>query len=560
MLAYRKREAVPQTAGTGRFALSDLCIRNEQKQIVPLVANDVQRKYLAEILPHWDYENGGRLEMRNLREIILKARKQGFSTLVAALFFLDTINNPNTYSVVLAHDTDSTVNLFEIVKTFFKHLPEDRRPRPQYASRREFYWPDLNSRFYVGTAGTESFGRGQTLNNVHGSEVASWPNGETIAAGLLQAVPSGGNVFLESTAEGVGNFYYAEYQKARGGQNNLKPRFFGWFESEKYATPAPPDFVPAREEAVLQLRHNLSLDQLNWRREKRREPQMDVKFVQEFPATIDEAFIASGTPYFNNVRLSDIADALKSDEFAPLSTLEVLSSRSKEFEMLRLELERNIGRIGAPATLRVWELPQDGKAYIISADVSEGLDDNGSHTFDSADVWDAESGVQVAHLHGMWDTRDYGLLLAQIGFWFNTALLGVERNNHGHAVINTLLFEAHYPEAFDDRSGLYLHQEFDEYKKIKTRLRGWPTNRATRVFALDTLATMLGDNEIRPRAPETISEMMKFVKKPGGKSGGQGKSRDDRVMSAAIGAALLKLRPRLEDSPVAMSSSFRTLR
>lgn len=517
-----------------RFTFDDLNIRTKDKRTVVFEPNAVQSQYLDNVLPQW---RTGEYSMRGVREIILKSRQFGFSTLILALFFLDTINTPNTQTVVIAHDSDSTERLFQMVQRFYQHLPEALRPRTKYANRREFLWPDIDSYFFVGTAGSGEFGRGGTINNVHASEVAFWPNGEDIMAGLMQAVPQDGNVFQESTANGLGNYYYEEYERAGAGQSALTSRFFPWFAHPEYSNGELPfDFAISDDEMKLKELYGLSDGQLLWRRLKLREPGMAKKFVQEYPANPLEAFIASGNPYFDNDKLNERAAVLKGPDYAPLPkdrVLEVIPTR-----FARLRAAANNGE------LKLWDVPESDKNYVVGADTAEGITDHGDHDYDSADVFETDEWTQSAHLHGRWDTREYGLILAELGEWYNTALLGVERNNHGHAVINAIRYEANYPDANDDKNGLYLHQEYDEHKKPTQKRAGWPQTARNKAFGLDTLATCVLEEEIWIRSRDSIGEMMKFVKKAGGKAGGEGRAHDDRVISLMIAAVLLKLRPR----------------
>jgi hypothetical protein len=511
------------------ITLSDLKIRTKDKKLVTFQPNPVQIRYLDLLnkdYPAFDWRNGI-YTLCGIREDVLKARQQGMSTLWLALYFLDTINNPLTQTIILAHDAQSTEKLFKIVHRFYENLPKDKRRPKKYSNRREIEFSDIDSGIYVGTAGGSGVGRGGTLNNVHMSERAFWKDGDEVETGLLEAVPVDGNVTRETTANGM-NDYYAERQRARNGESNFKPRFFGWYLHPEYCLQPEPGFVRTTEEEECTIAYNLSNEQLAWRRNKARD--LKEKFPQEYPATEEEAFIASGTPYFDAAKLLEISRHLEH-----IATLDI--EVPGEYTTLR--------RLAANGGLQVWQTPQPCRIYIISADTAEGIDDHGEHDYDSADVWDAATWEQVAHLHGRWDTNEYGIALAQLGQWFNTALLAIERNNHGHAVINAALFQANYPEArHGEMNGLYFHQEYDENRKPVARRPGWPTTPKTKYLALDQLATATADGDIKLRCRETIGEMMTFVKLPGGKAGADGAGHDDRVSSAAIGAALLNFRPR----------------
>ena len=182
----------------------NLWIRDKQRKVIPFHLNDVQRDYNRH---------------RTTRDIILKARQEGFTTFIEGLFFADCILRDNTTSVLVAHDLDSTQKIFEIAKTFWERLPADLRRRlgePKRDNRREFSW--LNgSRFYVGTAGSGRFGHGMTINNLHCSEVSRWPRPMEAMVGLLEAVPQDGRVIMESTANGIGNYFHDQWVEAGSG-------------------------------------------------------------------------------------------------------------------------------------------------------------------------------------------------------------------------------------------------------------------------------------------------------------------------------------------------------
>jgi hypothetical protein len=512
--------------------LIDLKIRTKDRRLLSFAPNPVQASYLDLICPGW---RDGSFGVRGLREDVLKARQEGMSTLILALIFLDTINTPYTYSLILAHDADSTERLFGMIHRFWENLPEGKRRAKKYSSKRELLFSDIDSGLYVATAGAGNVGRSGTWNNVHMSERAKWKsaNPGELQAGLLEAVPADGNVWKETTAGGL-NDYYHDYKEEQAGRSRFTPRFFPWFLHTDYRTEPRTDFLPTDEEERIASDYGLDLWQLQWRRDK----VLDLKglFPQEYPSHPDDAFLASGNPYFDRMLLKEWADTLASGRYDPLPFAAVADAPLPPSGRLVAALR--------DGTLTLWGVPTDGAQYVIAADTAEGLTDSGDTDFDSADVLDAVTWTQVAHLHGKWDTHEYGLLLADLGRWYNTALLGIERNNHGHAVINAVLHAAEYPPMQPGGySGLYYHEEYDETKDMDSRRPGWPTTVKTKYFALDGLATSLTEKSLHLRSPETVAELLTFVKKPGGRAGGDGNSHDDRVMSLAIADALLKLKP-----------------
>jgi hypothetical protein len=270
--------------------------------MVPFQPNDVQGRYLDMIIPDWR----SRLLTESdewagigcgKREILLKARQFGFSTLILALFFIDTVNSANTKTVVIAHDSESTEGLFRIVRRFYDHLPAGKRPTTKYSNRRELLFKENGSSFSVMTAGTKTSGRSTTIDNLHCSEVAFWRNSEVLT-GLLQAVTPDGNIFQETTANGEGNAYWEAYQAAKEPGSVFNARFFAWFDHAAYASIPPLEFTRTAEEVALGSEYGLTDAQLWWRRSKCAEPGMGNLFRQEYPANDIEAFKVSGAKYF----------------------------------------------------------------------------------------------------------------------------------------------------------------------------------------------------------------------------------------------------------------------
>ena len=139
-------------------------IISKNGEAIPFILNEVQKKIL--------YGLKG-------RDIILKARQEGVSSLILAMFAVDFLTIENVRCVVIAHESDATQKLFDRVKFFLtsleKTFPGQVPYKLKYNSRHELVNEEKNSVFYIGTAGSRSFGRGDTIQNLHCSEVAFWP-------------------------------------------------------------------------------------------------------------------------------------------------------------------------------------------------------------------------------------------------------------------------------------------------------------------------------------------------------------------------------------------------
>jgi len=270
------------------YARAALKLRSKSGAILPLNLNRAQR-----------YVHGQLEQQRTLtgkiRALVLKGRQQGCSTYVEARFFWRTVWAQGVRTFILTHEDVATANLFEMVQRFLHHLPPELRPSVNAQNAKELLFEALDSGYKVGTAGNKSVGRSATVQLFHGSEVAFWPNAQEHAAGVLQTVPNdpGTEVILESTANGIGNFFHEQWQLATRGESEYRAIFVPWYWQDEYARPVE-EFSPSVEDRDYQSAYQLRDEQLAWRHFKLIEIG-ETRFQQEYPANAIEAFQTSGT-------------------------------------------------------------------------------------------------------------------------------------------------------------------------------------------------------------------------------------------------------------------------
>lgn len=275
------------------YARNCLSIRSKDGKIHQFRLNRAQQ-FIHERLEEQKAKTG------RVRALILKGRQQGCSTYVGGRFYQRTTWAKGLRTFILTHEDAATQNLFEMVNRYHEHCPADVRPSTGAANAKELYFDRLDSGYKVGTAGTKGVGRSSTIQLFHGSEVAFWPNAESHAAGVLQAVPDlpGTEVILESTANGIGNFYHQQWQEAERGQSDFIAVFVPWYWQDEYQKDAPEGFSLTEEEAEYAALYGLSDRQMAWRRAKIAQLKDPALFKQEYPATAAEAFQTTGQDSF----------------------------------------------------------------------------------------------------------------------------------------------------------------------------------------------------------------------------------------------------------------------
>lgn len=296
------------------FAKNCLKIVDKKGQLVPFEFNEDQM-VLHEMCEKQLAETG------MVRMVVLKGRKQGVSTYVAARFFHKAFFNSYKQVFILSHLSDSTDVLFGMVSIFYNNLPDPLKAKLLIDNKRELGFEN-NSKYTVATAGEGEIGRGATPHLFHGSEIASYSHTDNIETGIFEAVAleEGTEMILESTAKGVGNLFHKYAMMALEKTGMYRLAFLPWFIHKSNTLDIPKDklpFVHSEEEKDLLSKYDFITNrQLFWRRMKKAGKD-DWMFKQEFPATIQEAFQTSGDSFIDAEAVYKARKSTLTDTFAP---------------------------------------------------------------------------------------------------------------------------------------------------------------------------------------------------------------------------------------------------
>ena len=271
------------------YASRNLVIRTKSGGLHRFNLNQAQR-YIHERLQDQIDRQG------YVRAVILKGRQQGCSTYVGGRFYWRVTHNKGVRAFILTHEQEATNNLFDMTQRYHENCNPLVKPSTGAANAKELFFDLLDSGYKVGTAGSKGVGRSQTIQYFHGSEVAFWPFAETHAAGVMQAIPNqpGTEIILESTANGIGNFFHQQWQAAERGEGDYIAIFVPWFWQEEYRKPCPDGFTLTDLEMEYQALYSLTREQICWRREKIAQLGSEWLFKQEYPSNPAEAFQVSG--------------------------------------------------------------------------------------------------------------------------------------------------------------------------------------------------------------------------------------------------------------------------
>lgn len=281
------------------FAFYCLKIRTKNQGVVPFVLNSVQLDLLDKFYDQMQMKH-------NVRFIVLKARQMGLSTFIGALLYWWTIYHRGTKSLVLTHLDSATKELFEMIKRYHDNAPDEFKPKAHRNSTNELAFSGIDCAFKTATAGSKNVGHGSTIQCLHWSEVSRSKNQADMTAGVMQTVPSGDGsmIFLESTANGLGEYFHQTWEGAIRGENEFTPVFYPWTAMKEYRQSAV-GVEFSQEEREYQALHGIDDEQLAWRQAKMKQfegsPERRLAlFREQYPITADEAFQSSGVSFVSS--------------------------------------------------------------------------------------------------------------------------------------------------------------------------------------------------------------------------------------------------------------------
>lgn len=499
-----------------------LKIRTKSGEVITLKLNPAQERLYGII-------DEKRRAGKPVRLIILKARQMGFSTLIEALMFHASATAFNVESIVVAHTDESTAQLFRMAKRYYEDLPPLLKPMRRASNAQELLFDapaksdknGLKSRVRCATAGGSGIGRGFTFTNAHLSEFAFWP-GDKMATyiGLAQAVPylPGTMIAIESTANGYNEFktmWDAAVEAERAGdETGFTPVFFPWFEMPDYTAEVPSGLVLTDEERELKERFRLTDGQLVWRRRTiKNECGGDINlFRQEYPATPDEAFIATGQSVFEKDVLVNRRHEVEKDAWERGHFDVSFAGDGSISGFLWQRDERG--------PVRIRRHPENNVPYVIGGDTAG----TGSDDF-VGQVLDNRTGEQIAVLQHKFGEREYAIQMYALGRYYNDALIGIETNYSTYP--EKKLEEFNYPN-------LYVRQRTDTYTGKLMETYGFETNTKTRPLIIDGLKDVAAHTPENLTDFETLGQMLTFVYDDNWKPQAQLGEHDDLVMALAI--------------------------
>lgn len=505
-----------------------LKIKNEDGEIVPFVLNELQLYVWGIIKSKLDVGE-------KIRLLVLKCRQTGISTMIEAFLYLESVKDAYQKMLVLGHESKSSANLYDMFQRYYDYSPSWMQMQVDTNQReKKLKYKYLENEIDIQTAGANvdsqkaGTGRSSTYQYIHATECAFYPDYVTTFLGLLQASKKAKMIVLETTANGF-NEFRNDWVEAKEGLNEYVPVFLAWIDFKTYTKPFDSEAVKQimlrdlgsnprynefiDEEKLLIEDHHCTLEQLNWRRwaiDNLCKGKV-VLFHQEYPTTDKEAFISTGSAFFNKLIVNSNYE--NSEDFWKVGNLEYVYDANKKPYDVKFVEDPN-GYVGLHYGLQL-DI-NDVNRFAGGTDVSEGLEQGDRSIMKIMDrkhmnvciTWRPSIHPDLLGI----EQHKISLFLNN-DVYFNT-----ERNNHGLTTIT---------KSYSLGVSQYYQQNFENgYTIDDTTKLGYRQNESTRRYLVDSLQEAIREGSFVDIEQEAWSEAMTFVRNSKGKVQAQNKDKD----------------------------------
>jgi len=512
-------------------------------RMVNMVLNRPQQKVL-QILEKQ------RLAKQPLRLILLKARQWGGSTLVQMyMAWIQLVLKGNWNSLICGHlhQTSAAIKGMynRTLRNYPKHLTHNgEKPtlKTFEGSRNVQQLNTSESLIITGSAQNQDAIRGYDVKMAHLTEVAFWPDTtlhspEDVIRSISGTIPMEPltMIVLESTANGVGNYFHNEWLRAKAQQSDKQAVFVPWFEIEIYRQK-----VADAAQLVSELDNyekwlwecGCTLEMINWYHHKRREYPTQNLMAAEFPTTDLEAFTSTA----RNVFSAELIEPLRHTCTTPLMCGDIIAKHEKSME--GIDFVPNDSGL-----LKIWKMPEKSayrNRYIVVVDVGGEKDYSDwsviavfDRKIDVSDDSPESRPEVVAQWRGHLDHDRVAWKATHIARFYDKALLVFESN--------TLECEGSMGDLIERQIKASYSNVYHRKNKSGIFQPGFHTNIETKKSAIYNLIAYVRDGAYLEHDKEAVNEMANYELLPNGKSyGARRGSHDDILMTRAIGLQLIE--------------------
>lgn len=501
----------------------------------------------------WRFLDGvcGGLEQGKRTFKILKARQLGISTVSLAINLFWLYINPGLQGALVT-DTEGNRDKFRILlERYINSLPKSLRIPIVKHNRNNLVLKNGSVLDYLvaGTRKSGGLGRSRALNFLHATECSSYGDEEglrSLISSLAQKAENRLYIF-ESTARGM-NIFFDMWNEAKEDEDTQVAIFIGWWSKEDYQIPRsdsrfakfwdgePAGDEPRRMAEVARLYgHEITPEQLAWHRWMRTTQITDQGLMdQDFPWTEEDAFIMTGTNFFQTRKVN--SDMFRLREEKPMFKA---YRYHLGLELMATSVEQVYS--ASEAELLIFEEPVQGAQYVIGVDPAYGSSENKDrHCIEVFRCYSDHLDQVAEYTSFNPETRQITWVLAHLAGSYENCLVNLEISGPGAAVMQELKHQKqvlmHTPTTGKQSSAIdtmrwYMYQRPDSMGS--GYVYNWKSTGDNKLLILNQMRDCHSQDQLTFRSERLLKEMSRIVQE-GNEIRGEGKQKDDRVIATAL--------------------------
>jgi hypothetical protein len=445
--------------------------------------------------------------------IILKSRQTGLSVVTAGYVAWRLMFRYDEKILIIANDGAGAVRFLDTVKQFIEYLPDWMKPDSIDTENQKKIMFSNNS-YAEAKASSPNAGRGDSLTMLILDETAFIKDAEAIWMGAGMALSAtGGKCIMISTPNGTGNLYYKTWVDAINNANKFVGTTVHWTENPNSTVGLEWKVNPTGEQVPWSPWYEDQCKRLNWDSVKIAQ-ELDLSFEGSKRLAVDPQLVEKYTKKVN-------ADN-KAEGYLRFNYME------KDNPALFSELISDV------TNTIIFKRPEDGKQYIIGADVARG----DGQDFSTIQILDVDTLEQVAEFREKISPDLFPFVISHLAKMYNMAYVVIEANSFGLGVCFDMRDKFKYP-----RNRLYfsknikdIHVRHYKYKVNEgTEIPGFQTSRKNRVLLVKAIIEHMREGSLILHSKRLMAEFQTFIMN-GDKPEHEPGFNDDLIL--ALGLAL----------------------
>jgi hypothetical protein len=408
--------------------------------------------------------------------ILRKFRQAGCTTIACAYALHIAIFEKNKTVAILSMGDVEATEVLSRIKIMYEELPPFLKPAIKIGGDNKHNLELINGCKIKAKPAKKTSGRSLSSYLLIIDEAAFIEHINEIWAAVYPIVSTGGRVFMLSTVNGMGNFFYEKWEEAKQHLNKFNPIDIDWEEHPQYKynpkyehlyaslKKVDPNFTTENFEEIT--KKNVGLKR--WRQE----------FLKEF--------LGTGETFLDGETLTLLHDNTSSEYWTRYNN-----------------------------RMWIWNDAEPHYEYVIGADVSLGRE----RDYSGFIVTNVYNGEQVAEFYSNKTPLDeFAKILAETGKVYNNALIMPERNTIGNNLIEDLIKKEQYENVWMDKTGKF----------------GVQTTVQLKAQLLALLEEFVRTKKFKVKSSRLVKELLTFIIDETGKYKADEGQNDDLVISAAL--------------------------